>query len=283
MAKKNEKINATVNHKNGVTYYTFPLLEQYCVKHAFSTRLGGVSEGACAAMNLSFQRGDDREAVMENHRRFAEAVGYDERSLVFSDQIHETEIRVVDASDCGKGIFRESDLRGVDGLLTSDPGVVLMTFFADCVPLFFYDPIKRVVGAVHSGWRGTVKRIGAKAVEVMRREFGTNEKDLAAVIGPSICRDCYEVSEDVALEFQREFTEEQWESMHNQGPDQAGEDKFRLDLWRANEIILREAGIPEERIQVSGLCTCCNPELLFSHRATGGERGNLAGVIALGR
>ena len=267
-----------IRNKGGVTYLTFPLFEQAGLKHGFSTRLGGVSKGDCAAMNLSFTRGDVVEDVMTNHRIFADAIGYEMENLVLSNQVHDTVIRRVDANDCGKGVTRESDITGVDGLITCDPRVVLMTFFADCVPLFFYDPVKKAVGASHSGWRGTVRRIGARTVEAMSREFGTSPQDLLAVIGPSICQSCYEVSGDVAKAFMGEFPKEQWTEILEEKAIQ----KYHLDLWRANENILKEAGIPQQQIQVSGLCTCCHPDLLFSHRATKGRRGNLSGVITLG-
>ncbi len=267
---------------DGVPYLTFPILEKYDVRHGFSTRLGGVSEGDCATMNLSFHRGDNRSDVMENHRLFAAAVGYDEKNLVLSDQIHDTVIRRVDASDCGKGIIRDSDIIGVDGLMTDDENVVLMTFFADCVPLFFYDKKNRSIAASHSGWRGTVARMGEVTVEHMREEFGTVPEDIVAVIGPSICRLCYEVSEDVAEDFMKEFKKIQWSELLSQSEKQKEENKYQLDLWRANELVLKEAGIPEEQIQTSNVCTCCNPEILFSHRASHGKRGNLAGVITLG-
>lgn len=267
-----------IRNKGGVTYLTFPLFEQAGLKHGFSTRLGGVSKGDCAAMNLSFTRGDVVEDVMTNHRIFADAIGYEMENLVLSNQVHDTVIRRVDANDCGKGVTRESDITGVDGLITCDPRVVLMTFFADCVPLFFYDPVKKAVGASHSGWRGTVRRIGARTVEAMSREFGTSPQDLLAVIGPSICQSCYEVSGDVAKAFMGEFPKEQWTEILEEKANQ----KYHLDLWRANENILKEAGIPQQQIQVSGLCTCCHPDLLFSHRATKGRRGNLSGVITLG-
>lgn len=273
-------MNPTIRKRNkgGVTYLTFPLFEQAGLKHGFSTRLGGVSKGDCAAMNLSFTRGDVVEDVMTNHRIFADTIGYEMENLVLSNQVHDTVIRRVDASDCGKGVTRESDITGVDGLITSDPQVVLMTFFADCVPLFFYDPVKKAVGASHSGWRGTVRRIGARTVEAMSREFGTSPQDLLVVIGPSICQSCYEVSGDVAKAFMEEFPKEQWTEILEEKANQ----KYHLDLWRANENILKEAGIPQQQIQVSGLCTCCHPDLLFSHRATKGRRGNLSGVITLG-
>ena len=270
--------NCIENRKGDVTYLTFPLFEKVGLKHGCSTKLGGVSTGDCATMNLSFTRGDEPEHVLKNHRIFADAIGYKVEDLVLSNQVHDTVIRCVDATDCGKGVLKKSDLLGVDGLITNDPKVVLMIFFADCVPLFFYDPKERAIGACHSGWRGTVKRIGAKTVSAMEREFGTNPDNLLAVIGPSICASCYEVSEDVAEAFKKEFLEEQWCEIWEKKPAH----KYQLDLWKANAIILAEAGIPKKQIEVSKLCTCCHPELLFSHRATGGHRGNLSGVITLG-
>lgn len=269
--------NTIVNKKDTVTYLTFPLFEEAGLKHGFSTRLGGVSKGDLATMNLSFTRGDDPEDVMKNHRIFAQAIGYELENLVLSNQVHDTVIRRVDRSDCGKGVIRQSDLIGVDGLVTKDEKVVLMTFFADCVPLFFYDPVEQAIGASHSGWRGTVGRIGAKTVEAMGQEFGTKPENLLAVIGPSICSSCYEISEEVAQEFRQTFSKEQWPLILQKKPAH----KYQLDLWRANKIILEEAGIPKDQIEVSELCTCCHRDLLFSHRATGGRRGNLSGVITL--
>lgn len=271
-------MNIIKRQKEGVTFFTFPILEKENIVHGFSTKLGGVSKGDCATMNLSFHRGDNPDDVLENHKRFAKAVGYQEKNLVFTDQIHETTVQVVTANDCGKGIMKETDIIGVDGLITNDPEVVLMTFFADCVPLFFYDKKNHAIGASHSGWRGTVKRMGAVTLQRMQEEFGTSPKDVIAVVGPSICQDCYEVSEEVAVAFREEFDKKYWnELMYEMKPG-----KYQLDLWCANEIILEEAGVPKEQIQVSGLCTCCHKELLFSHRATMGKRGNLAGVITLG-
>lgn len=270
------------NKKDGVTFLTFPLLEREGIVHGFSTKLGGVSTGDCKSMNLSFQRGDNPEAVMENHRRFAKAVGYDCRNLVFSDQVHETVVRRIYDKDAGKGIFCESDIKGVDGLITNDKNIVLMTFFADCVPLFFYDKKQHAIGASHSGWRGTVKRMGEQTVRAMEREFDSRPEDVIAVVGPCICRDCYEVGQDVADAVYQAFDKRWYEQILF--PDAVESEtgrKYHLDLWRANEIILQEAGIPEENIEVSGLCTCCHSDYLFSHRATRGKRGNLAGAITL--
>lgn len=271
--------NIIRNEKNGVSYLTFPSFERLGIMHACSTKSGGVSKGARASMNMSFSRGDVQEDVLTNHRLFAQAVGYNPEHLVLSDQIHKTVIRRVDKTDCGKGVIRESDLVGVDGLITNDKQVVLMIFFADCVPLFFYDSVKQAIGASHSGWRGTVMRMGARTVEAMQREFASAPEDIHAVIGPSICQDCYEVSEDVIEAFRKEFPREQWGTLWEEKENH----KYQLNLWEANRILLEEAGIPKEQIEVSGYCTCCHADVLFSHRATNGRRGNLSGIISLER
>lgn len=271
--------NIIWNEKNNVPYLTFSSFERLGIMHACSTKSGGVSKGACAAMNMSFSRGDVHEDVLTNHRLFAQAVGYNPNHLVLSDQIHKTVIRRVDKTDCGKGVIRESDLVGVDGLITNDSQVVLMIFFADCVPLFFYDPVKQAIGASHSGWRGTVMRMGARTVEAMQREFESAPENIHVVIGPSICQNCYEVSEDVVEAFRKEFSREQWGTLWQEKEN----NKYQLNLWEANRILLEEAGIPKEQIEVSGYCTCCHADVLFSHRATNGRRGNLSGVISLER
>lgn len=252
------------------------LEETGVVKHGFSTRLGGVSEGIFASMNVSFTRGDDKQAVEENYRRIAKALGVEEKSFVCSDQTHTTNVRLVTGNDCGKGVLREKDYTDVDGLITNEPGVTLATFYADCVPLFFVDPVHRAIGLSHSGWKGTVGRMGKQTILAMQEAFGTKPQDLVCAIGPSICQDCYEISEDVAQEFYREFLE------HGDSILEAKENgKYQLDLWKVNAIILEEAGVLPQNIAVTNICTCCNPDLLFSHRASRGKRGNLGAFLCL--
>ena len=178
--------------KNGVTYLTFPALDATgIVTHAFSTRMGGVSEGWYSTMNFSFTRGDNREHVLENYSRMAAALGVDREKMVLTWQTHTTNIRVVSADDLGKGVVKDRDYRDIDGLLTNMPGVTLVTFFADCVPLYFVDPKHHAIGLAHSGWRGTVNRMGEKMIHAMEREYGSAPEDLICCVGPSICSDCY--------------------------------------------------------------------------------------------
>lgn len=261
-----------------VLYLSYPLLEQTeIVKHGFSTRIGGVSEGIWSSMNLSFSRGDKESSVRENFRRMAKALGVSEDSFVFSHQTHTTNVRMITEDDRGKGIIRPLDYQDVDGLITNVSGLCLSTFYADCVPLYFVDPVHKAIGLSHSGWRGTVGKIGQVTLEKMHKKYGTNPGDVIAAIGPSICQDCYEVSEDVILEFQKSFTKQHWDSIYYKKEN----GKYQLDLWKANEIILLEAGVRRNNMAVTNLCTCCNGEKLFSHRASQGKRGNLAAFLAL--
>lgn len=261
-----------------VLYLSYPLLEQTgIVNHGFSTRIGGVSEGIFSSMNLSFSRGDDEERVRENFKRMAEAIGVEPNSLVFATQTHTTNVRKVTAEDNGKGIDYPLDYQDVDGLITNEPGVCLTTFYADCVPLFFIDPVNKAIGLSHSGWRGTVGKMGQETLRRMKEEYGTEAEDVIAAVGPSICQDCYEVSEDVIEKFQEAFDEIYWNELFYKKEN----NKYQLNLWKANEIILLEAGVPKENIAVTNVCTNCNSDVLFSHRATKGERGSLAAFMAL--
>lgn len=262
--------------KNGVPYLSFPLLEQTgIVRHGFSTRLGGVSRGHCASMNISTTRGDDPEAVRENIQRLAAAIGVSPEGMTYTHQVHTTNVAVVRPEDKGKR-FEETD-----GMITNVPGICLVTFYADCVPLYFVDPVRKAIGLSHSGWRGTVGKMANITVKKMQDVFGSEPKDIVAAVGPSICRDCYEVSEEVIEQFRKHYDKKIWSGLFYQKESQKGTDKYQLDLWKANEQNLLEAGILPQHMAVTNLCTCCNPEILFSHRVLGWERGNLSAFLAL--
>lgn len=256
---------------------TFPALSELgMVKHCFTTRMGGVSEGIFSTLNFSFSRGDKKEAVEENYRRVAQALQVDYDRIVCSDQTHTTNVRVITEKDAGKGLTVPRDYTDVDGMVTNVKGITLAAFFADCVPLYFADPKKKAIGLSHSGWRGTVARMGQATLKAMEEQYGTDPSDVICAIGPSICQDCYEVSEDVAQAFYQEFAGHEKDILTDKGNG-----KYQLDLWKANEIVLLESGIRREHLSVTDLCTCCNPELLFSHRASHGKRGNLSGFLCL--
>lgn len=278
MIYKNKEVVLEERQSGEVRYLVYPLLEQTgIVKHGFSTRIGGVSKGDCSSMNLSFSRGDDESAVRENYRRMARALEVSYEDFVCSKQTHTTNVRKVTEEDRGKGLIKPLDYQDVDGLVTNVPGLCLTTFYADCVPLYFVDPVHHAIGLSHSGWRGTASGMGRVTLETMAREYGTDAKDVIAAIGPSICQDCYEVSEDVILEFQSAFSKEHWSSLFYRKEN----GKYQLNLWKANEIILLDAGVLPEHLAITNICTCCNSEILFSHRASHGKRGNLAAFLAL--
>lgn len=245
--------------------------------HGFSTRLGGVSKEHLSSMNLSFSRGDDKSNVMENHKRFGTAMGYDYEKLVFSDQVHGTDVHVVTSQDMGKGIVRDSDITNIDGLITNERGIPLITLYADCVPLYFYDPVNSVIALGHSGWKGTVSNIGGVIIRKMSNIYGSKPENIICAIGPSICMDCYEVSQDVADCFKANYSEEQYNSFIYSKEN----GKFQLDLHKACKYNFLNVGIDEAHIAMPDICTCCNSEMLYSHRASKGMRGNLAAVIML--
>lgn len=257
---------------DGVPYLAYPAFEELgIVNHGFSTRLGGVSKGNCATMNLSTTRGDDPAAIAENRRLIAKAIGVRAEDMVYTHQTHTTNVAVVGADDRGKSFMN------TDGMVTDVPGICLVTFYADCVPLYFVDPVKKVIGLSHSGWRGTVRKMGKVTVEKMEENYGSDPKDIIAAIGPSICQDCYEVSEDVIEEFRGNFRKEILPELFYRKEN----GKYQLNLWKANEEVLAEAGVGKERIIVTNVCTHCNPDLLFSHRTMGMKRGNLSAFLAL--
>lgn len=280
-------------------YLTFASLQRTgIVKHLFTTRTGGVSRGIYSSMNLSFIRGDDPGCVLQNYERIGRALGCDVKDMVASHQTHTTNIRRVTDADRGKGVVFPRDYENVDGLITNEKGIALATFYADCVPLYFVDTEHEAIGLAHSGWRGTVGQMGAHMVKAMQEQFGTRPEKLLAAIGPSICQECYEVSEEVAEAFRELSASVHAETIlkeikecgcygHKDGRERKvitrgrKEGKYQLDLWLANLIILRNAGIPLAQIEVTDICTYHNPEYLFSHRASEGKRGNLAAFLML--
>jgi len=264
----------------GVAYVRFPLLERAgAAVHGFSTRLGGVSEGEWATMNLGHPRGDRPENVRENFARMARALGVDPDSFTLAHQTHTANVRAVGLADRGNGFARPNALRDVDGLVTDAPGVCLATFHADCAPVFLLDPRRGCAGLAHSGWRGTALGIGREAVAAMVREYGSRPQDILAAVGPCVCQLCYEVGSDVAEAMKPGYPASAWPRLFR--PSGGGEGKLLLDLREACRLTLAQAGVPERNIAVSGLCTSCRGDLFFSHRASKGRRGNMAAFIML--
>jgi YfiH family protein len=202
--------------------------------------------------------------------------------MCLSKQTHTTNVLVVDEKDAGNGIVRPVPYDDVDGLITNVKNLPLVTFYADCIPLFIYDPVKEVIALSHSGWRGTVGRMGAVTVNKMHEAFGCDPGDMICGIAPGICKNCYEISEEVAQEFRVAFGNSVAEAFLSPSvfnPDDPG--KYMLDLWAACRQVFLEAGIRQDHIEVTDYCTRCNPDLFFSHRVMGNERGSNAAFISL--
>ena len=275
LVKRMKSNNVNINRKGELIYITFPKLENCgAVKHCFTTKMGGVSEGYFSSMNMSFNKGEPREKTEENYRRILKAIDSDLSHLVLSRQTHTDNIRVVTREDLGTGYTKPS-FTDIDGLITKEKGLALVTQYADCTPLIFCDPLKKVIATSHSGWRGTVKQIGAKTVFKMVDEFGCNADDIIAAIGPCVCKECYEVDDPVLEAFKK--TDIDLEGVFT--PSRPGH--YKLDLRLANKNILLKAGIKEENIDIADVCTCCNSDYLYSHRVMGEKRGNLAAIIEL--
>ncbi len=267
---------------NGLKYLVFPALERLgVVDHMFSTRIGGVSKGDYAECNLSYTRGDDKEAVDENYRLVSDALGHGRNlnDFVCTFQTHTTNVMTVTEKDRGKGPLIPREYTDIDGLVTDVPGIILATFHADCPPIYFVDPVKRAIGLSHSGWKGTRGRIAQKTIEKMQENYGTDPEDLVCAIGPSICGECYEIGEDVAEQFKSSFTKKELSEEKILVPYPEG--KYRLYLWNAIKLVLKSCGVRQENIIVTDICTRCNPELLFSHRVHGEKRGNLCAFLSI--
>jgi YfiH family protein len=333
------------NKVNDVEYLTFPSFEKFdFLYHGFSTRIGGISDGIYSTMNLTFSTGDDRDRIIENYRIFCNALGIEAESLVFGDQTHTCNVISVDADDRGKGIFKPKPWHDVDGLITNSLGTSLVTLYADCVPLFFVDPVNKVVATSHAGWRGTVGGIAAKTIAEMKKIYNSNPKDIYAAIGPSIGACCFETDESVAKEFlalpseiidnciaakiyenentnnsetanngktaNNSETANNGKTANNSETANYGKsknnsenknyfentnivdniikvdninttNKYYINLQNINRNFMIAEGIPQNQIEIADICTKCNHEWLFSHRATNGKRGGMAGIIGI--
>lgn len=266
-----------LNVKADVPFLTYKRLEDIrFINHAFSTRLGGVSTGEFTSMNLAFNRGDNPESVTENYQRLCSAAGFDFNTLVASAQDHNTVVRKVTAEDCGIGITRPRDLQSVDALVTDKPGVTLVTYYADCTPVYFVDTEKRVIALAHAGWRGTVSKICKKVIDTMVNDYGSNPRNIICCVGPAIAQCCYEIDQSCYNEFAKlgELDLEKIMTARGNG-------KYMANLTETNKQILMLSGVPEENITISDVCTKCNSELLWSHRATNGKRGTMCAFMCI--
>lgn len=257
-------------------YYTIESFENTgLVKHGFSTRIGGLSSGDLDSLNLGVKKKDTWENIINNYKTFTKALDINIEDLVLTDQVHKDNIMEVYKEDRGKGLLRESDIVGIDGFITDKKDPALVTFYADCVPLFFLDPVNKAVGLTHSGWKGTVKKIGQKTVEKMIDSYGTDPKDILIAIGPSIGKCCFEVGSEV-IEVVRGKFKDSGDYFYKKENG-----KYMLDLWKLNKDQFLEIGVKEENITVSNICTKCNKDIFFSHRGDKGKTGSLAAIMQL--
>lgn len=250
-------------------YLKSDLLLENEVVHGFTSAEGGVSRGRICGFNLGFRVHDDESAVRENYRLLAEDLGISLDRTVLAKQTHTKNIRIVTEADAGKGIVRDSDIEDTDGLVCNTPNMALVVFSADCIPVLLYDRERRVIAAVHSGWRGTVQRIGAAAVEVMEKEFGSRPSDIVAAIGPGIGPCCFEFGSDAPEYFERKYLTEREDG------------KFLVDIWEMNRDVLTKCGLKPQNIDISGVCTVCNSDRYYSYRTHKDKTGRQAAVIML--
>ena len=256
-------------------YWSFePVLP--AVGAVFTGRHGGVSEGPFATLNLAFHVGDEEGAVRRNRETVYRHLNLQPGNVVIAEQVHGAAVAVVDGRHAGVGALGPPELPNVDALITAVPGLVLGGLFADCVPIYLYDPVRQVIGLIHAGWRGTAAGIAARAVDVMVRTFGTRPEDCLAAMGPAIGPCCYRVGDDVAQKFRLLL-----EAGGEPSPSGDGTGRWRLDLLLANRRWLVAAGLRETRIVDSGLCTACRTDLFFSHRRSGGRTGRCGAFIWL--
>lgn len=259
-----------------LVYYTVPRFENTgLVRVVFTTRLGGVSNTPFNSLNLGIKKKDSKESIYQNYQILSRATGIPVENMVLSDQIHGDKIVRVGEKDIGKDFFNTNRISGVDGLITNEKEVALVTFYADCVPLFFLDPIQKAIGLTHAGWRGTIKGIGRKTIKKMEEEFYTKPENCLVAIGPSIGPCCFEVGKDVVEKINIEFTKPE------QYYTDKGNGKYMVDLWKLNQNQLMEAGIHPQNVELSKICTKCNRDIFFSHRGDQGNTGSLAAVLML--
>lgn len=251
----------------GITYYSSPGLEGIQgLVHAFLGRSGGVSTGHLASLNLGRREEDKPENLAENKRRVGAAFGIDEEKIFTVSQVHSDRIVIIDEPDI---TLEEIKMYEADGIITGAKGIAIGILTADCVPVLLFDRKKRVVAAVHAGWKGTASNISAKVVEIMMERFESRPQDITAAIGPAIGPCCYEVGEDVVTTVG-----------HRDGIAVQHGNKWHVDLPKANLLQLRDAGLTD--IDLSNICTSCSTDLFFSHRGEKGKTGRLLSFISLG-
>jgi len=252
-------------------FLKFRLLEEQTgIYHFITSRRGGISEGRYASLNLSLKVNDDLLHVTKNHSLLAETLGIASGKIFFPDQCHTDRVKEITESST------PAYLESTDGLVTCVRGVCLCVLAADCVPVLLYDPVERVVAALHAGWRGTYEQIVSKAIERMVQTRGCKPDRILACIGPAISQEHYEVGDEVSAYFRLLFSDHP--EIVKRNPETNND---HIDLKKANHILLQRGGVKEDHIEISELCTYSHPELFFSARRDGADSGRFATGIML--
>ncbi|WP_418627109.1 peptidoglycan editing factor PgeF [Anaerosinus sp.] len=260
--------------KNNLWYGFFNHFNPNLVTQAISTRFHGVSKAEFSSLNLALHNGDNSKDVWQNREAFCLGLGIDAKKIVTAQQVHGTNVLCVDESYLGRGAFDyEEAIENTDGLITNVPDLPLMMFFADCVPILIFDPIKKAIGICHAGWKGTVHRIAQKTVQAMGSSFNSRPEDCLIGIGPSIGPCCFEVDEPVYTQFKQAFP--------SLTCKQTSKEKWKINLWEANRLQLKNIGVLDKNIICSNVCTKCNSDVFFSYRADEGKTGRIAAIIQL--
>jgi len=239
----------------------------------FTTRIGGTSKAPYHSLNLGLHVADNKEDVITNRKQLAKELTFPIENWVIGEQVHGTKIIKIDHSHMGKGTLSHgSAIKDVDGLITNSKGILCTAFFADCVPLYFYDPVTEYIGIAHAGWKGTVHRIAEKMV-IELKKLGVEMANLLALIGPSISKYYYEVDDRVIRMIRKEDLEKTTSSV--------GENRFQLDLRQLNAEILLQSGVLRHNIDITNYCTFRDKDLFFSHRRDQGKTGRMLGFIGM--
>lgn len=267
------------DQSQGMIWLYSPHWKEQGVTAAFSTRVGGQSQEPYSSLNLGLHVGDEESIVISNRENWLKALGLRESAQpCCAEQVHGCRVAVVTGEDAGKGYRKYGEsLPQTDAMITNVKNLPLMTFYADCIPVFFFDPVQRVIGLAHSGWKGTADRISAHTVEALINNYDCSASDIEVIIGPGIGRCCYEVDERVAAVFRKEFADHQ-QLLYPKNQDQ----HWQLDLKSTVKLTLIQAGVHPEKIEDVGICTSCRRDLYYSHRGEGGRCGRMGALIELG-
>lgn len=252
----------------GLRFFQFNVFSDKNVTHGIFTRHGGVSPGPWRSLNLGGTVGDVPQRVQENKERLLEALDRSPDTLFEIWQVHQAKVLRADQPRPAS-----QQIPKADAVITHNPGVTLLMRFADCVPIYLYDPQNKAIGLAHAGWKGTIKHIASKTVKEMVRHYGTDPGRLLVGIGPSIGPDHYEIGPDVINKVRKSYPD-----LHDTLLV-AEDDKIKLDLWKANQADLESTGVRE--IEVARLCTACQIEDWYSHRAENGKTGRFGAIYSL--